>query len=57
MVVGDDMGKRFATDVVVGSEAKRKKEESGAPLAKRQKLECVFNLAGKTEFFVSEIFC
>ena len=59
MVIGDDMGIPLATDDVMGSEAKRKKEEeedSGAPKATRQKLECVFHLEGKTEFDVSEIF-
>ena len=59
MVIGDDMGIPLATDDVVGSEAKRKKEdeeESGAPKATRQKLECVLHLEGKTEFDVSEIF-
>ena len=59
VVIGDDMGIPLATDDVMGSEAKRKKEEeedSGAPKATRQKLECVFHLEGKTEFDVSEIF-
>ena len=51
--------KPLATDNVMGSEATRKKEDeedSGAPKATRQKLECVFHLEGKTEFDVSEIF-
>ena len=59
VVIGDDMGILLATDDVMGSEAKRKKEDeedSGAPKATRQKLECVFHLEGKTEFDVSEIF-
>ena len=53
------MGIPLATDDVMGSEAKGKKEEeedSGAPKATRQKLECVFHLEDKTEFDVSEIF-
>ena len=59
VVIGDDMGILLATDDVMGSEAKRKKEDeedSGAPKATRQKLECVFHLEGETEFDVSEIF-
>ena len=59
VVIGDDMGIHLATDDVMGSVAKRKKEDEedpGAPKATRQKLECVFHLESKTEFDVSEIF-
>ena len=50
------MGIPLATDDVMGSEAKRKKEDeedSGAPKTTLQKLECVFHLEGETEFDVS----